>query len=366
MGINKLVAKKNGSILLIDTLANDTKDQKMAAEARKIALKEERLVTKIFPISYASTKDLSKILAEYLTSKRGSISEDIRTNSLIIKDTPEVMERIKKIVETLDTQTPQVLIESKIVEVSESHAKQLGLQKGLMFGYDPIGSPGKDIAPIGGEVVPGADSGPGFSFSTAPLAESATMFGIQIAKFNRLTNLNFTLQMMESDSTAKIISSPKVITQNKKKAVINTKDTTSYAVQTGVGVDAVTTFQEIDAKLTLEVTPQVTNEGSIILDIKLLKEQFGSRPYAASPPDKAARDIDTSVLVDNGSTVVIGGIYSYQTKENHSGIPFLEDIPVLGWLFRTFYNPTTQKDELIIFLTPRIINQAQAGLKENV
>jgi type IV pilus assembly protein PilQ len=366
LGINKLIAKKNGSILLIDTLANETRDKKIETEARKLALKEERLVTKIFPISYAATKDLEKILTEYLTPKRGKVSEDVRTNSLIIKDTPETMEKIKKIIETLDTQTPQVLIETKVVEVSENHSQELGLKEGLIFGYDPIGSNGSGVSPVGGDLVPGDNGGPGFSFSTANVDSAVGMFGLAIAKYSRLTNLKFQLELMESESKAKIITSPKVITQNKKKATINTKETTSYAVQTGVGVDAVVTYEEIEAKLTLEVTPQITNEGSIVLDIKLLKEQFAERPFPGSPPNKLTRDIDTSVLVENGSTIVIGGIYSYEYKQNYSGVPFLDEIPIVGWLFRTPYNPSTAKREMIIFLTPRIINQEEAGLKDNV
>ena len=367
LGINKLIAKKNGSILLIDTLANETRDKKLETEARSLALKEERLVTKIFPISYSSTKDLEKILTEYLTPKRGKISEDVRTNSLIVKDTPETIERIKKIVETLDTQTPQVLIESKVVEVQENYSRELGLKEGLVFGYDPIGTNGGDASAVGGPLVPGDNGGPGFSFSTANVATQASgLFGLAIAKYSRLTNLNFQLQMMENESKAKIITSPKVITQNKKKATIKTSETTSYAVQTGVGLDAVTTFEEIEAKLVLEVTPQITNEGSIVLDIKLLKEQFGERPYPAAPPNKLARDIDTSVLVENGSTIVIGGIYSYEKTENYEGVPYLDQIPIFGWLFRTPYNPATKKREMIIFLTPRIINQEEAGLTENV
>ncbi len=367
LNINKLIAKKNGSILLIDTLANETRDKKLENEARRLALKEERLVTKIFPISYASTKDLEKILTEYLTPKRGKVSEDIRTNSLIIKDTPETMEKIKKIIETLDTQTPQVLIESKVVEVSENHSQELGLKKGLVFGYDPIGSNGTANSPVGVEPIPGDNGGPGFSFSSSNTAEVASgFFGLAIAKYSRLTNLDFQLQLMEAESKAKIITSPKVITQNKKKAVINTKETTSYAVQTGVGIDAVTTFEEIEAKLTLEVTPQITNEGSIVLDIKLLKEQFAERPYPAAPPNKLSRDIDTSVLVENGSTIVIGGIYAYEHTENYTGVPFLDKIPIVGWLFRTPFNPKTSKREMIIFLTPRIINQEEAGLDSGI
>ncbi len=373
MDLNKLVAAKNGIILTINTLKNATEDAQKAEESRRAALRQERLVTKVFPLSYSTTKDMQKILADYITKDRGKISEDERTNSLIVKDTPEVIERAKRIIEALDTQTPQVLIQSKIVEVTEVYAKEIGLQQGISFGYDPIGGLGGEPSQgIGTPNEPGtgktSDGGPGFSFSTAPsIGESArSLFGLSISRFSRLFDLNFTLQLMESESKGKIISSPKVITQNKKAAVISTKDTKSFQVTNGTGDQAQTSFQEVEANLKLEVTPQVTNEGSINMDIKLSKEQFGSRPSPTAPPEKQSREINTKVLVDNGSTIVIGGIYAFTKLESHSGVPFLKDLPLIGWLFRTPHNPSTSKNEMIIFLTPRIINQEEAGLTDNV
>lgn len=372
LDLNKLIAEKNGIILMVNTIDNVTKDRKKTEEARKAALKQERLVTKVFPISYSSTDAMKKILDEYLTKDRGKISEDKRTNALIVKDTPEVMEKLKKIIEALDTQTPQVLIESKIVEVTEIYKKEIGLKQGITFGYDPVGGLGGDPpSAIGTPVEAGAkaaDGGPGFSFSSAPsTGEGArNLFGLSIARFNRLFDLNFTLQLMESESKGKIIASPKVITQNKEKAVISTTDTTSFAVTTGTGDSATSSFEEATAKLQLEVTPQVTNEGSISLKIKMDKDQFGVRPSANAPPNKQSRGIDTKVLVDNGSTIVIGGIYSFEKKSAHSGVPFLKDLPLVGWLFRTPYAPETSKSEMIIFLTPRIINQQEAGLTDSV
>ena len=151
LSLHKLVAKRNGVILMIESLDSAVADAKKAAEAKKSAAVEKPLITKIFPISYAKLESLQKILADYTTS-RGKISPDQRTNSLIIIDTSEALDRIKKIVETLDTQTPQVLIESKIVEIVESYSKELGLRDGISFGYDPIGEiGGKEAGIIGAE-----------------------------------------------------------------------------------------------------------------------------------------------------------------------------------------------------------------------
>ena len=123
-------------------------------------------------------------------------------------------------------------------------------------------------------------------------------------------------------------------------------------------------FDTLSIDLSLKVTPQVTNDGSIALDVDLQKGSFGTTISAGAPPNTSNRTVKTSVLVDNGSTIVIGGIYNYSKSESHSGIPFLKDIPLIGWLFRTAWNPKTDKSELIIFLTPRIINQEEAGLIE--
>ncbi|WP_417337151.1 type IV pilus secretin PilQ [Halobacteriovorax marinus] len=368
LGLNKLVAKKNGVILMITTFEKAAEEQKKVIEQKKLTEKEVPLVTKVFPISYATTKELIEVLKNYVT-ERGTLNEDVRTNSLIVKDTADTIERIKKIVDVLDTQTPQVLIESKIVEVNENYRKEIGLQNGVNFGYDPVGQIG-DANPsvIGADPIAGSNAGPGFSFSSAPSTGDGarSLFGLTVTRFNRLLNLSFTLQLLETESKGKIVASPKVITQNKKKAVISTKETTSFSKSLSTNGQAQeVTFEEAEASLSLEVTPQVTNEGSISLELDLLKQQFGTRPSAAAPPDKQERRVNTNVLVDNGSTIVIGGVYNYEKRESHSGVPFLKDIPLVGWLFRTPYAPEVIKQELLIFLTPRIVNQEEAGIIEN-
>jgi type IV pilus assembly protein PilQ len=366
LGLNKLVAEKNGMILLVRSLAQATRDIEDSIRARQLAQSEEPLVTKVFPISYSDIEELKEILEDYLTEERGKISVDLRTNSLIVKDTVEVMERMRRIVETLDTQTPQVLIEGKIVEVTENYAKRIGLGNGVQFGYDPIGlkTSGTQPSPIGSGTSTGGNAGPGFSFNTAPALTggAGTVFGLSVARFNRMVNLNFALQLLETESKAKIIASPRVITQNKKRARIASTDTIAVPVTLGAGDNAQTSFDDATASLALDVTPQVTNEGSINLEIELQKEQFGARPEDGAPPDKQSREITTNVLVDNGSTIVLGGIYNYEFSESHSGVPFLKDVPLIGWLFRSPHNPETRKNELVIFITPRVINQEEAGI----
>nr|BDT26671.1 type IV pilus secretin PilQ [Bacteriovorax sp. HI3] len=348
--MSKLVAKKNGMILIVNTLENAIKEQEEIKKAKVSTLEQEPLLTKVFPISFASIDDLQKILAEYSTEKRGKISKDSRTNSLIVKDTADVIEKVKKIVELLDTQTPQVLIESKIVEVTERYTKEIGLDQGLTFGYDPLGAGGS------------SGNNGAFSFSTGP-DSTRNVFGLTIGKFNRLIDLNFRLNLMESEAKAKIISSPKVITKNNVKAQIVQDENSWFQVQTLAENGRTTnSWQLQSAKLELSVTPQITNEGAISLSVEMQKDSLDPQVNITTPRNETKRKVMTQVLVDNGATVVVGGIYTYTSDESHSGIPFLKDIPLVGWLFRTKYNPRNEKKELIIFLTPRIINQEEAGL----
>lgn len=349
MNLSKLVADKNANILIMKTLSQASKEKE--EQLKTTALKEglEPLVTRVFLVNYATLADISKIIKDYLTPVRATMQSDERTNSLIVKDTVDSIDRIKKIIETLDTQTPQILIEAKIVEATENYSKAIGLTNGISFGYDPIG-------------VGAAPLGPGFSFSTA----GAPALGATIGVYKRLLGLDFKLQLLESESKGRVISTPRVVTQNKKAATISSMQQTSFRVQqpaTG-NSPALATFQNISANLTLTVTPQVTNDGAISLLINLMKSSFGTRPSADAPPNMNTRNITTNVLVDNGSTVVIGGLYQTDTLDTISGIPYLKDLPLIGWLFRSPKSNITNKNELIIFMTPRIINEEQAGMSD--
>ena len=351
MSLSKLVAQKNANILLVKTLATATKEKEDELKAADLKEDLAPLVTRVFLINYATLADIEKIIKDYVTKGRGTIQLDERTNSLIVMDTVDSIERIKKILEVLDTQTPQILIEAKIVEANESYSKRIGLTRGITFGYDPV---------IDSFAEP---VGPGFSFSSAPTAESPGVAGMTIGIYKRLFNLDLNLQLMESESKGRIISTPKIVTQNKKAATITSSEQTSFRVQqTATGNQpALATFENITADLNLTVTPQVTNDGAISMQINLVKSAFGTRPTADAPPNITRRNVTTNVLVENGSTVVIGGVYQTSTLETVSGVPFLKDLPLIGWLFRTPHAPDTTKNELIVFMTPRILNQDEAG-----
>ena len=266
-----------------------------------------------------------------------------------MKDTVDVIEKMKKIIDTLDTQTPQILITSKIIEAEEDYEFRAGLSgNGFSFGYDPF----SDIA---------QDSG-SFNFNSATSIGSPSAVGATINVFKRLSNLEFILDLMESESKLKIISSPKVVTENNVEATIESTNQLLFPI-TNVGADGVPnrTFLPVEAKTTLKVTPKVTNEGSILLQLDLNKDSFGTQVSATTPPPTVKNMIKSNVLVDNGSTIVVGGIYTTQDAEISSGIPFLRDLPIIGWLFNSAYNPKKSRRELVVFITPRIINQDEAG-----
>lgn len=356
LDIAKLVAKKNKNILIVTTIDKASEEARKRLSAEELLKTQEPLVTKIFPISYADSGELIKTLKEYATKDRGRLSFDNRTNQLIVKDTVRVIERIGRMIEVLDTQTPQILIEAKIVEASEGFSQQIGFAEGVSFQYDMFPSPDIDFQESSGI----------FSVSsTSSFANSPTFLGVTVNVFKRLSGLNMSLQLLEEESKGRVVSTPKVITQNKQAATITSTSTANFRQVAVVDGEVVESYGSISAPLSLTVTPQVTNEGSIIMQVAVVKSAL--IPTAASragsaPPNSISNNISTNVLVDNGSTVVIGGVYTYQESNSSQGIPLLKDIPIVGWLFRSPYAPSKQKQELIIFLTPRVINEEKSGL----
>jgi type IV pilus assembly protein PilQ len=349
LDLGNLIAEKHANILTITTEEKARKARQEELDMKEKSVVQEPMVTKIFPVSFADITSLQSIIGDYSTPERGTIKIDQRTNNLIVQDTVDNIERMKRIIETLDTQTPQILIESKVVEAFDEYQMRFGLRAGgVGFNYNPFGAQG-------------GQSG-SFTFSTSPTVQnSAVVTGANIA-LRRIANLNFSLELMEQESKGKIVSSPKVITQNNQEASIINNETTSFQVIETTQDLTTTTFQQITATIGLKVVPRVTNDGSISMQVDLTKEGFTTPPSDGAPPDLISRQVKTNVLVDNGSTVVIGGLYNTDRLQLESGIPFLKDLPLIGWLFRSAYNPESKRSELIIFMTPRIINQEEAGL----
>ena len=378
LDLNRLVAERNGSILVIESYQVRSERKKNELEEQKSLVEAEPMETRIIPISYAQTANMGAVIKPYLTPEKGTSTVDTRTNSLIIKDTTEIIERVAKIVEALDTQTPQILIESKIVEVNESHRKTIGFDQGIGFDYNPPAGRARPMAGFsfssafgvggGGSQDGGGDEGGDEGGGEGQSGGGRSSLGtipFTIGRISSLLDLSFQLRLLEEESKGKIIASPRVVTQNNQAATITSSDQRSYEVRTETDEGITTTYAPIAATLSMQVTPTVTNEGSINMKVNISKAQFTTQP-STGPPNQATRSVQTDILVDSGSTVVIGGLYSYSSLERRSGIPFLKDIPLLGWLFSTPYSPQEEKAEMMIFLTPRIINQAEAGLIDRV
>jgi type IV pilus assembly protein PilQ len=305
---------------------------------------------KIFPISYAQSKDLVNQVQQFLTDKRGKVQSDTRTNALVVTDTADVLAKVGKIIQALDTQTPQVMIEGKVIEAKDTWSRSIGISWGVNQGAaltarNKSGVPNVSFAAVG----------------SAPSLQVGT-FGL----LNDLDSLTSIIQLGESEGNTKILSSPRIVATNNQKATI--QQTQEKPVQTSTTTSSGTTtavsFKQ--AKLQLDVTPQITADGGIILSLNVLQEFFGSAVAvggAAAGTTEAvpveSRQAQTTVLVKNGQTAVVGGIYSSNDTEGGDGLPFLRKIPLLG---RLFGNETISKakNELMIFLSPRILNQQEA------
>lgn len=356
LSLARLVATKNSNILTVKTQDQATKEREALAAAEALKLGLEPLVTKVFPISYADIASLQVIIKDYMTEKRGALQQDARTNTLIVRDTVDAIERIRKIIELLDTQTPQILIESKVIEASETYAKRIGLTNGVQFGYDPLTAKSlldRNQGSLGGSAA--------FSFSPVSAFSGGTQgLNIGITAFKRLKGLNLSLEMLEQEGLARTVTAPKVITQNKKAASITSTQAQSFITSVPGPTGTTSQISSVSVNLNLSVTPQVTNEGAINLEVTLSKGSF--IPTASGPPGTLQNQLRTNVLVDNGSTVVLGGLYQTSKISNSNGIPYLKDLPLVGWLFRNPFNTNETRTELLVFLTPRIINENEAGL----
>lgn len=350
MDLGDLVALKHGNILTIKTTKSHRDDLERDIKTNQQKTILEPLVTKIFPISFADITEITKIIESYLTPKRGDVQVDKRTQNLLVKDTVATIEKVKKIIDALDTQTPQVLIEAKIVEVSEKYEFKAGLTNGIKAGYNALTTPN--------EIDPGSAQ---FDLSSATGPENTLLAAtINVA---RLTSLNFSLELMESESKGKIVTSPRIITENNKEAkILNTNQRFFTTAEFNSDGNAFPSTKPLESSIGLKVTPKVTNEGSILLKVDLIKSGFSTTEIDGVIPPIIGRSIETNILVENGSTVVVGGLYQTQDEELEVGIPFLKDLPLIGWIFRNSYNPKKERNELMVFITPRIINQEEAGL----
>jgi type IV pilus assembly protein PilQ len=314
----------------------------------------EPLKVRMYPISYAKVDDLSRSVQPFL-STRGKLVGDNRTNSLVVTDVSENLERIAQLIASLDIQPLQVLIEGKIVEAKEDFSRDIGI-KWNFNGVDlPLGTSGR--GPV--------NMRPSVSMSPPGFTGGALDFNLNIGTLDIFGNLGAALSISEAENRVKVISSPRILTLSNEQAQIS--QTTEVPIRTTTTVNSTTqssfTFKPVNLKL--DVTPQITADSAIIMKVAVSRQFLGANVGGASGDAQPvnSRDANTKVLVRNGETAVIGGIYTSDATEADAGVPWFKDIPFLGGLFRRTAE-TKNKSELIVFLTPRILEQAPAGKSE--
>ncbi len=347
---------QNG-VLRVATLE---KFRKEAEERRKLKEEKELAVdtqTIAKSLSYAKAKDVEPILKSFL-SKRGQIIIDERTNTVIITDIPKKIPPILEMIDLLDRANAQVLIEARIVETKKVFAREIGIQWGFTGIYDSslgtqTGMSFPNTIRIGGTVNPVDGSigaiGSGYAVNL-PAINTTSSIGLMLGNVLGSFSLDMVLSAMENEGMGRILSRPHVVAQNNKTAVIESG--ARIPIQT-IQNNTVT-VKYINASLKLEVTPQITAEGTIIMDLNVKKEEPDWTHTVQGNPTIITRNANTQVLVKDGGTTVIGGIFQVNDQNSNDYVPGLHNIPLLSWLFRHKLQ-SSENNELLIFITPKIV-----------
>jgi type IV pilus assembly protein PilQ len=366
---NKLGYVVDGTIVRIAPLAvladEETQRRKLADEQALAG--ELRVMTR--SLSYARAEDLRPLLTATVLSARGSIQTDVRTNTLIINDLPDRLARADALLTTLDSPQPQVEIEARIVQTTRDFARSVGVQWGVTGRADNTlgnttglafpnqgsitgrtGTAGGSGSPTQGPPAPNQGFDAANTAVNLPVAGATTAIGLALGSINGALNLDVALSALEKQGQGRILSTPRVTTQNNVEAEMT--QGVQIPIQTVANNTVTVTFK--DAALTLKVTPQITAANTVIMRVSLenAAPDF-SKSINNIPPIDTQRAI-TQVLVNNGDTTVIGGIYTSSQQTNKDGTPGLSRIPILGWLFKR-EGVNDEDRELLIFITPRIL-----------
>jgi type IV pilus assembly protein PilQ len=395
--------RRNGNVIWIAPQAELAKYEQDIANAKLKAQDTAELVTDYVPISYGKAADIAKLLttgsmqgtggsaggasgannARGFLSTRGSVSFDERTNTLLLNDTPEKIKQLRDLIAVLDKPVQQVLIESRIVVATDDFTRELGVKWGVQANHTMDGGNVISTAPQGGQngaadlAIERHNNNVGASNATGlttyqtgsggfnvnlPVSTPAGQLGLAILGRNYLVDLE--LSAAQTEGRGEVISSPRVITANQQEAVIRQGQEIGYVTfqnSGGQGVGSGTaTVQFKDAVLELKVTPTITADNRVYLMINVKKDALAGyvdAPGSGKIPTIDTREINTSVLVDNGQTVVLGGIYEVNKSNTTTKVPGLGDIPGIGALFRSTTRNDT-KAELLIFVTPRILSDS--------
>lgn len=331
--------RKNGNVIQVAPREEIAAKEKIEFSARQEITELEPLRTENFELAYAKAADIVKLISndkQKILSSRGSANFDLRTNLLFVKDVPSSLEEVRKLIKLVDVPVRQVLIEARFVEAGESFNHTLGGRLGYTGPTVAVGGSGRANISGGSLNLPGAAAGLG---------------GLTMSLFNAAATETLTLELNASaiDGTTKNIASPRVVTGDKTPATIESGVEVPYLQASSSGATNVA-FKK--AVLGLTVTPQITPEDSVTMKISVSQDSVGN--IYSGVPSINTKKVDTQVLVENGGTVVIGGVYTQDDSDSTSAVPGLADIPVLGWMFKT-NTKVKSKKELLVFITPKIL-----------
>ncbi len=358
---------KEGNVIRVAPAAKIRQEKEALLAAKKAQEKLEDLDIRFISVNYANAADLIKQVQSVLT-ERGSVSNDARTNTLIVKDVKLGIAAADNLVKKLDTKVPQVLIEARIVEATSSFARDLGIQWGFDYGtggnlstqtFGDTSAPGHVLraqTPNSTIQVSGNDQ---FAVNLPAAGTAGTLgaLGFVLGKAGQNPFLlDLRLSAGESEGRLKTISRPRITTMDNKEAKIEQGESIPFETTSASGTQTIF----IDANLSLTVTPHITPDGSVLMKIKASRNSIGVFRTSSGQPSINKKESTTDVLVKDGETTVIGGIVISDKNDTDKGIPYLKDIPILGWLFKN-KSVSDSQQELLIFITPTIVKDKIVG-----
>jgi type IV pilus assembly protein PilQ len=370
-----LDSRRSGNVIWIAPRDELATREKLALEAAQQINELEQTRTESFQMNYQKAADVQKLLsdpAQKILSKRGSAVVDPRTNTLFVQDTASRLEEVRKLIAKIDVPVRQVMIEARIVEANDSFSKNLGARLGLndSGGGRAFGGPNGGRAALssgglenlattaGGPPVSGVQTAGAATSTLGANLPANGLNGFNAGQFSFILFnsaatrfLNIEISAMEADGRGKIIASPRVLTADQIEALIEQGTEIPYQQASSSGATAVS-FRK--ANLSLKVKPQITPDGNVIMTLDVNKDQPGIATAAGIQIN--TKHVKTEVLVENGGTVVIGGIYEQNERTDITKVPFFGDLPIFGFFFR---NTTTSNNrtELLVFITPRVVNE---------
>ena len=374
--------RKNGNVIWIAPRDELAAREKLDLEAKAQIGELEPLRTETFQINYHKAKSVAEFIKgkeQTVLSKRGNVSADERSNKLFVNDVPSRLEDVRRLIAEIDVEVRQVLIEAQIVEATDTFARNLGVRLGFgaktggllgtttggvpvyrnTFGTGSLNSTAYQAGQI--TTVPTLDSSLGVNLPASNI-NTKQVGALSFALWNSAATRYIDLEVsaLEADGRGKVVSRPRVMTADKAEAIIEQGSEIPYQTQTSATAVATVSFKK--ANLSLKVKPQITPDGKVMMALDVNKDQPRyDQPVAGGNVPIDTKHVKTDVVVENGGTVVIGGIYIQEVGNNTTKIPLLGDIPVLGYLFRN-NERKDNKTELLVFITPRIIND-QLGLR---